>query len=63
LIYGWVFKQKPSKESLFDRGSIIFLVVVTIAEVIIHYVIQAQKTGKQNRLAVTVQSRRLRRHD
>ena len=50
LIYGLVFKmlidKKPFKAALFDRDSIVFLVIVTIVEIILYYVTQARKAGK-----------------
>lgn len=51
LIYGMVFKllidKKPFKEALFDRDSIVFLVIATIVEIVIYYVSQVRKIRKK----------------
>ena len=51
LIYGLVFKllidKDPLKEALFGRDSIIFLIIVTIVEMVIYYVADVRKARKQ----------------
>lgn len=47
LMYGLVFKmlidKKPIKEALLDRDSIVFLIIVTIVEVILYYFTKVKK--------------------
>lgn len=47
LIYGLVFRmlidKKPFNEALFGRGSIVFMVICIVVEVIAYYLKQAKK--------------------
>ena len=51
LIYGLVFQmlidKEPFKEALFGLDSIVFLVIITIVEVVLYYLRQA-KGAKKN---------------
>ena len=51
LIYGLVFQmlidKEPFKEALFGWDSIVFLVIITIVEVVLYYLRQA-KGAKKN---------------
>ena len=50
LIYGLVFQmlidKEPFKEALFGWDSIVFLVIITIVEVVLYYLRQAKGTRK-----------------
>ncbi len=50
LIYGLIFQmlidKKPFKEALFGWDSIVFLVIITIVEVVLYYLRQARGTKK-----------------
>ena len=50
LIYGLVFQmlidKEPFKEALFGWDSIVFLVIITIVEVVLYYLRQAGGTKK-----------------
>lgn len=50
LIYGLVFQmlidKEPFKEALFGWDSIVFLVIITIAEVVLYYLRQMKGTKK-----------------
>ena len=50
LIYGLVFRllidKKPVGEALFGWDSIVFLVICTVAEVVVYYVSQVKKGKK-----------------
>lgn len=50
LIYGLVFQmlidKEPFKEALFGWDSIVFLVIITIAEVVLYYFRQVKGTKK-----------------
>ena len=50
LIYGLVFQmlidKEPFKEALFGWDSIVFLVIITIVEVVLYYLRQARGTKK-----------------
>ncbi len=50
LIYGLVFQMlidmEPFKEALFSWDSIVFLVIITIVEVVLYYLRQARGTKK-----------------
>jgi len=51
LFYGLVFRmlidKQPFKEALFCRESIVFLIIFLIVEIVMFYVTQVRKSGKQ----------------
>lgn len=49
LIYGLVFRalvdKKPVGEALFGRSSLVFLVIITVVEIVLYYFTSAKKKG------------------
>ena len=46
LVFQMLIDKEPFKEALFGLDSIVFLVIITIAEVVLYYLRQARGTKK-----------------
>ena len=43
LIFEMLIEHKPAKDAFFSRGNIIFLIVITIIEIIVYYFTLSKK--------------------